>query len=173
MSQKKITASHFSPDLLEFIRLLYRFEVKYLIVGGEAVIYHGHARLTGDVDFFYEPSKENADKLFRALREFWRGDVPGVDNNDELLRKGMIFQFGRPPNRIDLINDLETVSFEEAWSDKEIVEMVSESSSTPVYYIGLEHLIKNKESIERPRDIEDLRFLNASNNKRGSKNTKD
>jgi hypothetical protein len=41
---------YFSPDILEFLRLLSIYKVRYLIVGGEAVIYYGHARLTGDID---------------------------------------------------------------------------------------------------------------------------
>ena len=44
--------SYFSKDVQEFLKLLAAHKVKYLIVGGEAVIYHGYARLTGDVDFF-------------------------------------------------------------------------------------------------------------------------
>ena len=51
--------SHFSKDIREFLRLLSEYEVNYLIVGGEAVIYYGHARLTGDIDIFYEVSTEN------------------------------------------------------------------------------------------------------------------
>ena len=46
---KKMKSSHFSPDTLEFMYLLHEFGVRYLIVGGEAVIYYGHARLTGTV----------------------------------------------------------------------------------------------------------------------------
>lgn len=44
--------SHFSKDVREFLMLLAKYQVKYLIVGGEAVIYYGYARLTGDIDFF-------------------------------------------------------------------------------------------------------------------------
>jgi len=50
---------YFSEDISEFIYLLYKYKVKYVIVGGEAVIYYGHARLTGDIDFFYESTREN------------------------------------------------------------------------------------------------------------------
>ena len=43
-------SSYFSKDVREFLCLLYKYNVKYVIVGGEAVIFHGHARLTGDID---------------------------------------------------------------------------------------------------------------------------
>jgi predicted nucleotidyltransferase len=51
-----VKASHFSEDIQEILALLAKHQVKYLIVGGEAVIYYGHARLTGDIDLFYEAS---------------------------------------------------------------------------------------------------------------------
>ncbi|MBM3839307.1 MAG: hypothetical protein FJ398_15325 [Verrucomicrobia bacterium] len=54
MPPEKIETAHFSADTREFIALLHQHAVRYVIVGGEAVIFHGYARLTGDVDFFYE-----------------------------------------------------------------------------------------------------------------------
>ena len=53
MPQERIESAHFSPDVREFIGLLHKHGVRYVIVGGEAVIYYGYARFTGDVDFFY------------------------------------------------------------------------------------------------------------------------
>jgi len=56
-------AFHFSEDIQDFLRLLSVYRVKYVIVGGEAVIYYGYARLTGDIDIFYEPTPGNAQNL--------------------------------------------------------------------------------------------------------------
>ena len=98
---------HFSPDIQEFFRLLAEHQVRYLLIGGEAVIYHGYPRLTGDVGLHFQPSPENVRRLFKALLEFWSGDVPGIANAEELLEPELIIQFGRPPNRIDLISSLE------------------------------------------------------------------
>jgi len=54
-----MTNPNFSKNIKEFLFLLHNHKVKYLIVGGEAVIYYGHARLTGDIDIFYDSSKRN------------------------------------------------------------------------------------------------------------------
>lgn len=57
-------------DLREFIELLNSHEVRYLIVGGHAVAYHGYPRTTGDIDFFIETSEDNARKLEAVLARF-------------------------------------------------------------------------------------------------------
>lgn len=154
-----MNARYFSPDVRELIRLFDKYHVRYLIVGGEAVIYYGHPRLTGDVDLYYDASLDNCQVLFDALLEFWGGEVPGIEDGNELSEKGIIFQFGSPPNRIDLINDIEGVSFEEAWEGKTVEHIGSGEEKTPVYYIGLIHLIRNKEAAGRPRDLDDLAYL--------------
>jgi hypothetical protein len=150
----------FSSDIIEFLLLLNKYKVKYLIVGGEAVIYYGHARLTGDIDIFYELDKINISKLYKMLNKFWKNNIPGISNEKELLKKGVIFQFGVPPNRIDLINAIENVKFEEAWQNKEQVKISNKREEFKIFYIGLNELIKNKKAISRYKDKEDLRYLN-------------
>ena len=60
MPRESIDPGLFSPDTRDLIALLHKHGVRYLIIGGEAVIYYGHIRTTGDVDFFYDQSDENA-----------------------------------------------------------------------------------------------------------------
>jgi predicted nucleotidyltransferase len=152
-------SSYFSPDILEFIRLLSIHKVRYVIVGGEAVIYYGYARLTGDVDFFYEISPENARRLYNALDSFWGGAIPGIKTPDELLSEGTILQFGVPPNRIDLINSIDAVPFDEAWKTRTVEKLRIKEKKYLVNFIGLEHLIKNKKAAKRFKDLDDLQYL--------------
>ena len=159
MPSDRIEAAYFSPDIREFLTLLHRHEVRYVVVGGEAVIYYGHARLTGDIDFFYDAGPENAAALFRALLEFWGGNIPGVDRVEELCEEGVIVQFGRPPNRIDLLNRIDAVSFNAAWGTRRTVALETEEGEVPLHYVGLERLIENKQAAGRPKDLEDLAFL--------------
>ncbi|MGA7303582.1 MAG: DUF6036 family nucleotidyltransferase [Rhodothermales bacterium] len=136
--------------------------MKYMIVGGEAVIFYGHVRLTGDVDFFYSREHTNVQRLFATLIEFWSGTIPGVGAVADLAVKGQIIQFGVPPNRIDLINDVDGIDFESAWSDRMIASVRKPPESVPVLFIGRQHLIQNKRASGRPKDLEDLRFLEGS-----------
>lgn len=155
MPSTVIGSDHFSPDIAEFIRLLGKWHVRYLLVGGEAVIFHGYPRLTGDVDFYFDASAENAGRLFETLREFWDGTIPGVNEADDLLETGVIIQFGRPPNRIDLMNTIDGVEFDLAWEERVMAEMRLGTESIPLAYLGLPTLLKNKLASGRPKDLDD------------------
>jgi len=153
-----------SPDIQEFLRLLSVHEVKAVVVGGEAVIFYGHIRVTGDIEILYDRSSENAGRLFDALEEFWRGTIPELKDSRDLETPGIIFQFGVPPNRIDLLNEIDGVEFETVWRGQTEVELHTGSGKFPLSYIGLEELIRNKEASARPKDLEDLPFLIEARN---------
>ena len=152
-------SSHFSEDIQEFLFLLNKHQVRYLIVGGEAVIYYGYVRLTGDIDFYFDLLPDNTKGLYNALNEFWEGEIPGIKSQEELLEPGVIIQFGVPPNRIDLINKIEGVIFNDAWKDKAIETIIFNKQVISVYFIGIKQLIRNKASLNRPKDLDDLKYL--------------
>ena len=154
-----MTPPHFSPDIQDLLLQLAKHRVRYLIVGAEAVIFHGFARLTGDVDLFFEPTPPNCRALFSALRDFWAGPVPGIASPSDLATKGTIFQFGHPPNRIDLMNSISGVGFSAAWKSRTLQTILLRRKNVTIPYIGLLALIKNKEACGRPKDLEDLKYL--------------
>lgn len=159
MSSQAVDASAFSPDVQDFLRALCVHEVRFMIVGGEAVIFYGHIRVTGDIDVYYDREHGNAASLFKALEEFWQGDIPNLEGPSELEVKGVILQFGVPPNRIDLLNEIDGVDFASAWQRRTQVTLECESGDIPFSYIGLEDLIQNKRAAGRPKDQDDLPFL--------------
>ncbi|MBU1247706.1 MAG: nucleotidyl transferase AbiEii/AbiGii toxin family protein, partial [Proteobacteria bacterium] len=75
-------------DFKEFIELLNKNEVRYLVVGGYAFSFHAEPRFTKDMDFFIEISDENSSRLMRALSEFGFGDV-GL-NEVDFMTQGRI-----------------------------------------------------------------------------------
>jgi TRAP-type C4-dicarboxylate transport system substrate-binding protein len=75
------------------------------------------------------------------------------------MEEGLILQFGVPPNRIDLINQISGVTFSEAWENNSKDSIESGGNKIPVYWIGVKELIRNKEAIARPKDMEDLKYL--------------
>lgn len=150
-------ADPFSPDMLDFLRVLDRHAVRYLLIGGYAVHFHGHVRFTADIDFAYGADPENAARLYAALHEFWGGDIPVVDSAAELTEAGMVFQFGRKPNRIDLLSLVAGIDFDEAWS-RRVVEPI-EGLGLSVSIIALEDLRRSKAAAGRPKDLDDLENL--------------
>jgi hypothetical protein len=157
-----MNAQVFSRDVLDLLGILQRRSVRYLVVGGAAAIQYGSARLTGDIDLFFEPSQANAEALWSALREFWDGPVPELASWEELAEPGIILQFGMPPNRIDLLNRIDGVEFGECWEGRLDLSLPSGDVSITVHYIGIGQLIRNKEASGRGKDLDDLRFLRES-----------
>lgn len=158
-----MTSAHFSSDSWDFIQLLDQHNVEYVLVGGEAVIHYGYVRLTGDVDFFYGTSAENVARLFSALLEFWSGEVPGVVSADVLAEPNKVFQYGLPPNRIDLLSSVSGISFGETWSSRQVL---TADDGTTVNVISLEMLIRNKAASARPKDLDDIAFLEKAARKK-------
>ena len=64
-----------SKDFKEFVELLNAHEVRYLLVGGYAVAFHGHPRYTKDLDVWIELSTDNANKVVDALKKFGFGSL--------------------------------------------------------------------------------------------------
>lgn len=77
-------------------------EVRYVILGAFALAYHGHPRYTGDIDFFVEPSPDNAEKLQRVFKKFDFANV-GVSKED-FTTMDQVVQLGVAPQRMDLID---------------------------------------------------------------------
>ena len=156
-----MTGEHLARDVREFLRLLHRHRVRYLLVGGEAVIHHGYARLTGDIDLFYEQTEPNAVRLFDALREFWGGPVPAVASATDLLELDVVIQFGRPPNRIDLVSTLGSVDFASAWRRRVVEKIRVSPRPIPLPIISLTDLLRSKRDAGRHKDLDDVEHLTA------------
>lgn len=100
--------------------------------------------MTGDIDLYYQIIQGNVKRPFDALREFRNDEIPGIQNEKELMQEGVIFQFGAPPNRIDLISIVEGVQFAIAWMNRKVETLLYKNRSFPAYYtIGLDDLMRN------------------------------
>ena len=136
-------------DFKEFLELLNSNDVQYLLIGGWAVGFHGYSRFTADMDIFIGLSEENISSMKLALYEF---GVPEFDRS-MLTTKGNVFRIGRAPLRIEVINEISGVDFEDAFSNKEFVEL-EDQLRIPI--ISAKDLFKNKSSTGRAKDIADL-----------------
>lgn len=99
-----------NPDFAEMLRTLSDEGVEFLLVGAYAMAAHGVPRATGDIDVWVKPSRDNAERVLRALGRF---GAPLFDlSAADLARVGTVFQLGVPPRRIDLLTSIDGVVFE-------------------------------------------------------------
>jgi len=105
-------------DFREFIALLNEKGVKYLVIGGFAVNFHGYPRYTKDIDFWIWPTPENIKKLLTAINDFGFGSLNL--NETDFSDPGNIIQLGYEPNRIDLLVGVEGIDFEKCYERREL-----------------------------------------------------
>ncbi len=137
-------------DFREFIELLIENKAEYLIVGGYAVGIHGHPRYTGDLDIWLNPTIQNAELILRSVNEF--GFSSFNLSVSDFTKPGNVIQLGHPPLRIDLLTEIDGVTFDECFKNKREVTI----DDLTVNFIGYNDLLKNKRKSGRPRDIDDL-----------------
>ena len=140
-------------DFREFVELLNSTNVEYLLVGGYALAAHGHPRYTGDIDFWVNPTQDNAARLMSALTQFGFGNV-GLSERD-FLQPDAVIQLGYPPARIDLLTAIDGVSFDACYSRRRHVTL----SGVTLALIDVDDLRANKRAAGRPKDIADLDSL--------------
>ena len=138
----------------EFIELLEKHEVKYLVVGGYAVGFHGFPRYTGDLDVFIAISEENSESILKVFKEFGFSDL-GL-NIEDFLEEEIVVEIGREPLKIQVLTGIDGVTFEDCYLSKEFL-ILTESLKVP--FIGYEALLKNKETSPRAKDKIDFEEL--------------
>ena len=140
-------------DFKEFIALLNKHGVKYLVIGGFAFAFYAKPRFTKDIDFFVEASEENSKKIIKALNRFGFAGI-GLTEGD-FREPGQIIQLGYQPMRIDIVTTVTGVDFADAWSNR----VTGKYGDVDCFFISKEELIKNKQASGRPQDIADLKLL--------------
>jgi predicted nucleotidyltransferase len=136
----------------KLFRLLKEHRVDFVIIGATAFPVYGYARATFDIDIFIRPAKENAKKAWEALKKFGY-DMTDVSVEDLLKKKLLIRQYSL---ETDLHPFVKGITFEVVWKNK----IRKKFGSTFVYFASLDDLIKMKRAAGRPKDLEDLKFLN-------------
>ncbi len=134
---------------LELLKLLENNTVEYVIVGGYAVAFYGYPRFTKDIDIFFKNTDENIAKLRSSLIEFGFSEQ---DLPTEIFKEpGNILQFGLSPLQVDILNEIDGVTFDEVYNHLKR----GHYGEIEVNFIGKAELIKNKKASARPQDLLD------------------
>lgn len=137
----------------EFLQSLNDSGVRYLVIDGYAVAFHGHPRYTKDQDVWIDTDEENGTRMVDALERFGFGSL-GLSPEDFLV-PDQIIQLGYPPSRIDLLSSPAEVEFASSYANRVEVDIDGVVAS----FIDLENLKKNKKATGRLQDLADLENL--------------
>jgi hypothetical protein len=142
-----------NEDYSDILRALVRHKVRFLVVGAYARGVQGYPRATGDFDIWVEASVVNSRKVFAALREFG-ASVRDIDERS-FITKGIVFQIGVVPRRIDILTHIDGVVFCAAYPAAKIIRI----DGHRIRFLSRPHLIRNKEKTGRPQDKVDAAKL--------------
>ena len=138
-------------DQIDLLSAFNDHGVEYVIIGGHAVNAYTQPRFTKDLDVFVRGSEANGQAIFDALAGFG-APLAGMSPADFAGKPDQFFQIGIEPNRIDVMQSIPGVSFDEAWRDA----VTSEVDGISVRFLSRDHLIANKLALGRPRDLGDV-----------------
>lgn len=145
-----------SPDFIELLKLLAKYEVRYMVVGGYAVMRYSEPRFTKDLDLLIATDADNAGRIYAALSEF---GAPLKDlSPKDFEAEGFFYQMGRAPLRVDILMSVPGVRFGDAWQHREEVNL----GDVNVSFISKPDLIAAKRASGRPQDLLDLNALDAT-----------
>ena len=142
-----------SPDFKELLKLFEKHNIRYLIVGGYAVMKYSEPRFTKDLDMLIATDQENAKSVYLALKEFG-APLENIDP-DDFAHEGYFYQMGRPPLRVDIMMSIPGIEFDEVWNNREVVEL----GDLKLFFISRSDLIRAKEKSGRQQDKIDLKIL--------------
>ena len=146
-----------SLDFEDLFKTLNAFRIKYLVVGAHAVMFYTEPRYTKDMDVWIVPEINDAEKVYEALKQFGAPlkNLFPADFKD----KKMILQIGVPPVRIDIMLEVPGIVFASAWKNKKKTKY----GKTPIYILGIEDIMRAKQTAGRPTDLGDLEKLKRKN----------
>ena len=127
--------------------------VKYLIVGGYAVIFHAQPRFTRDLDLFIKADPTNAQATYAALAEFG-APLHGIRSED-FVNRSSFFRFGRDPHGFDILPDIPGVDFDAAWEQR-VEAPIDLAIGLKAFFISRDDLITAKLASGRPQDLADV-----------------
>ncbi len=145
-------------DTEKLLKLLKEHKVRFVIIGATAFPIHGYARATLDIDIFIRPDRNNAEMVWEALRKFGY-DLSDVSVEDFLKKKILIRQY---VVETDIHPFVTGITFEQVWKNK----VKSKFGKTFVWFASLDDLIQMKHAAGRPKDLEDLKYLQRLGKKR-------
>jgi hypothetical protein len=138
-------------DLVTLCKNLNKHDVKYVIIGGFAIIRYGYIRATGDIDLLVENTRENLERIRKALSYLPDGEAYKIAD-DDLDQYRVVRVSGEIT--VDLLGKACDVTYS---SVKDYIQ-IDEIENVKIPYLKPELLVRTKMGM-RPKDIQDRNFL--------------
>jgi len=142
-----------NQDYKDLLSAFHAHGVRYLIVGGYAVIFHAQPRFTRDIDLFVKADQANAQAIYASLSEFG-APLEGI-RPEEFAERGSFFRFGHDPRGFDILPDLPGIDFDAAW-ERRVEDVIDAASGLKANFISRDDLIAAKLASGRPQDLADV-----------------
>lgn len=142
--------------MTDFIHLLKKYEVEFLVCGGHAVAFYGYPRMTLDFDLLIKPDPMNAKKVMQCLRDFGFGSVKEL-SEEKFCQRGTVFTLGVQPNQIDLLTSVSSQDENEIFAN----QVQGELAEITLNFISFDDLIRAKKEANRLKDQLDVQELES------------
>jgi len=142
-----------NSDFSDLLKIFNDNNVRYLIIGGYAVMHYAEPRYTKDLDIWISADTENSAAVYKSLKEFG-APLSGL-TEDDFAEEGHFYQMGVPPIRVDILMGIPGVKFDEAWSGRKVAGV----EGLQIAFISRTDLIAAKLASGRPQDIIDAEAL--------------
>jgi hypothetical protein len=142
-----------NSDFSDLLRIFNENGVRYLVIGGYALVQYAEPRFTKALDVWISTDPANATAVYQALLEFG-APLEGISASD-VVDEGSFYQMGVSPVRIDILMDIPGMLFAEAWERRNVVIF----DQLPVQFISREDLVTVRRAAGRPQDLIDVEHL--------------
>ena len=138
----------------DFILLLQKYQVDFLVCGGHAVAFHGYPRMTMDFDLLIKPTQLNAERIILCLEAFGFGKIPELEKS-RFCQRGTVFTLGVQPNQIDLLTSVSSQDEQEIFDHC----IIGELEDLSLNFISFDDLLRAKREANRLKDQLDVEEL--------------
>lgn len=143
------------PDFSDLLAAFVAARVRFVLLGGYAVSFHGKPRATKDMDLLVSGSGDNPERVARALDEF--GAPPNVVAAARAQADSEVVYLGAPPVRIDILRTVDGLDTEQALARA----IRAKVGGLEIPIVARQDLITNKRASGRPQDLADVAMLEA------------
>ena len=147
-----------AEEFIRFCECLNRFNVDYVIVGSEAVAFHGAPRYSADFDTFVRASRANLFRVIAALETFGAVELAQTLEPEVWAKSGATIRLGTPPLQVDVLLQLSGTSYDRVAAGA----VTGAYGPVSVHFIGLHELLLNKRAAGREKDLADVQALEST-----------